>query len=51
MQRRRFRQVDPLNKRLSDDAESSGKKPEAPHPGWCATGLFAGRGFWKPPPT
>jgi hypothetical protein len=27
-----------------------GKKPEASHPEWSATGLFEGRGLRKPPP-
>jgi hypothetical protein len=33
MQRRRFRQVDPLNKRLSDDAESLRKEARGTPPG------------------
>jgi hypothetical protein len=43
--------IDPLDNRLSEEAERLRKEARGTHLEWSATGLFVGRGLRKPPPT
>ena len=53
LERQRSKPIDPLDNRLSEEAERLRKEARGtpPHLEWGATGLFAGRGLRKPPPT
>jgi hypothetical protein len=49
--RRHFKQLDPLDTRLSAEAERLRKEARGIPPGVERDRLFAGRGLRKPPPT
>jgi hypothetical protein len=51
LERQRFKPIDPLDSRLSEESERLRNEARGTHLEWGATGLFAGRGLRKPPPT